>query len=217
MFRNFLSYKKNIILVLTVILFISGLVFLYIPSSKQQIPQGFAPVDVLYHGSTNSDIKVLKPRNNHIRDKEEGPVVFATHSLKLASCYLFCWDDSWVHQGISWKDGNMAEYQVIMVISDKKRFYKEDNGGTIYILPSEGFVFDEHKGLGIYEWTHKSSITPILKIDFNSALTAMEKTGVKVYFVEQKQFQHYLSLSGDEKEQFLSNSKAEKRSEKHIQ
>lgn len=80
---------KNKILVLTVVLLISGLAFLYIPSHKQKIPQGFAPVDVLYHGSTNSNIKVFEPRNNHIRDKEEGPVVFATPSLKLASCYLF--------------------------------------------------------------------------------------------------------------------------------
>lgn len=195
---------RNKILALIGVALISGLAFLYIPLPKQKIPQGFAPVDALYHGSTNSNIRVFEPKNNHIRDKKEGPVVFATPSLKLASCYLFKWEDSWVHQSISWKDENIADYQVIMVISDKQRFHKEDNGGAVYILPSQGFDFDEHKGLGIYEWTHNGSVIPILKIDFSSALTAMEKFGVKVYFVTQDQFQHYLSLPGDAQEQFLS-------------
>jgi hypothetical protein len=194
---------KNRILVLTVVLLISGLAFLYIPPHKQKIPQGFAPVDVLYHGSTNSNIKVFEPRSEHIRDTDEGPVVFATPSLKLASCYLFRWDDSWVHQSISLKDDNIADYQVIMVISDKKRFNKEDKGGSVYLLPSEGFSFEEYKGLGIYEWINKGFVTPNLKIDFPSALVAMETLGVKVYFVEQEQFQHYLSLLGDDKKQFL--------------
>lgn len=96
-------------------------------------------MDVLYHGSANSNIKVFEPRNNHIRDKEEGPVVFATSSLKLASCYLFSWDDSWVHQSISWKDGNIADYQVIMVIADKK--------GSIKKMMEEQFTYCLHKDL----------------------------------------------------------------------
>lgn len=122
-------------------LLISGFIF-FTPFSQQQIIQGFAPVDVLYHSSTNGDIKVFEPRNNDFRDKEEGLMVFATPSLKLASCYLFVWDDSWVHQRLSWKDGKMADYQVSMVISDKKRFDNEGSGGAIYILPSKRFVFD---------------------------------------------------------------------------
>lgn len=201
---------KSKILILIVVVLVSGLAFLYSPFPKQKIPQGFAPVDVLYHGSTNSNIKVFEPRNNHIRDKEEGPVVFATPSLKLASCYLFSWDDSWVHQSISWKDGNIADYQVIMVIADKKRFDKEDDGGAVYILPSQGFDFEEHKGLGIYEWTHNGPVIPILKIDFSSAFAAMQKFGVKIYFVTQDQFQHYLSLPGDTQEQFLLKLRNEK-------
>lgn len=82
-----------------------------------------------------------------------------------------------MNQSISWKDGNIADYEVIMVISDKKRFDDADKGGAVYILPSQGFGFEEHKGLGIYEWTHKGAVTPILKIDFSSALVAMETLG----------------------------------------
>jgi hypothetical protein len=72
---------KSKILILIVVVLVSGLAFLYSPFPKQKIPQGFAPVDVLYHGSTNSNIKVFEPRNNHIRDKEEGPVVFKVGKL----------------------------------------------------------------------------------------------------------------------------------------
>lgn len=50
-------------------------------------------------------------------------------------------------------------------------------------MPSQGFGFEEHKGLGIYEWTRKGSVNPTLKIDFPSALVAMEMLGVQVYFV----------------------------------
>jgi hypothetical protein len=194
---------KSKIVITIIILLISGLAFFHIPFCSREIPQGFAPTDVLYHGSTNANIKLFESRSTHIRDKEEGPVVFATPSLKLASCYLFRWDDSWVHQSISWKDSNKADYQVVMVISDKTKFEREDQGGAIYILPSQGFDFDEHKGLGIYELTHKGTVAPMLKIDFPSALVAMKKLGVKVYFVKQDQFQHYLSLPRNAQEKFL--------------
>lgn len=101
---------------------------------------------------------------------------------------MFTWDDSWVRQSVYFEDGNEKDYQVIMIISDKARFEKEDHGGAIYIVPSQGFVFDENKGLGIYEWTHTVAVTPILEIQFSSALEAMEKHGVKVYFVKKDQF-----------------------------
>ena len=65
---------------------------------------------------------------------------------------------------------------------------RKDNGGAVYILPSQEFDFDEHKGLGIYEWTHNGPVIPILKIDFSSAVAAMQKFGVKIYFVTQDQF-----------------------------
>lgn len=194
--------KKNILTTIFVLL-ISGLTLWYTAFHKQEISLNFIPGDVLYHGSTNTNITVFEPRSNSVRGKKEGPVVFATPSLKLASCYLFHWDDSWVEQSISLKNGNVFNYQITMVISDKTRFKKEDHGGSIYILPPEGFTFNKHTGLKIYEWIHNSSVTPILKMDFSSALLAMEKMGVKVYFIEQEQFQYYLSLPEDLQKEFL--------------
>jgi hypothetical protein len=108
------------------------------------------------------------------------PLIFATPSLQLASCYLFRWDDSWVNQSITTQSNN--DYQVIMVISDKQKFEKLDKGGSIYLLPVANFTFKEGKSLGIYEWTSRQSVQPIIELRFNSALEAMKKFGVQVYF-----------------------------------
>ena len=194
---------KTKITLSALLLLTSALVLFYLPCYNPSLPQGFAPIDVVYHGSTSQNIKLLKPQINHFRDKNEVALIFATPSFRLASCYLFRWDDSWVHQEIAWKDDNKANYQISMVISDKERFIKEDKGGSIYILPATGFEFDD-KGLGIYEWTSKEKIQPFSQINFSSSLEAMQMMGVKVYFVDKDQFQEYLNLSGDEREKFLA-------------
>lgn len=184
------------------LLLTSALMLCYLPCDNPSLPKGFAAIDVLYHGSTSQNIKVLKPQINHFRDKHEGALIFATPSFRLASCYLFSWDDSWVHQEVSYKNHNKANYEVTIVISDKERFIKEDKGGSIYILPAAGFEFDD-KGLGIYEWASKKQVQPLTQINFASSLDAMQKMGVRVYFVDEDQFQEYLDLSGDEREKFL--------------
>lgn len=176
---------------------------LYSIFQDQSFAQVLVPADVLYHGSTNRNIKVFEPRADSVRDKNEGPVVFATPSLKLASCYLFKWDDSWVDQPTPMPDGDKTDYQVVMVISDKSRFKKEDKGGSIYILPAHGFKFDESKGLGIYEGINRAKVTPISQLNFSSGLEAMQQLGVQVHFVSREQFRHYLSLSSEEQKKFL--------------
>ena len=47
------------------------------------------PVDVVFHGTDKKDMTILEPKADHIRDKDEGAVVFATSSVRLASSYLF--------------------------------------------------------------------------------------------------------------------------------
>ena len=195
-------YNK-IKLLCPIILLICTLAAFYFGFNNKLSSHNFAPIDALYHGSVNKDIRILEPRSYHVRDKEEGEVVFATPSLKLASCYVFSWDDSWANQSISWQDGDKTDYQIIMVISDQGRFKKEDSGGSIYILPVAKFKFDKNKGLGIFEWTSKEKVVPFAQINFASALEAMKKSGVKVYFVNKEEFNHYLALPGEEQEKFL--------------
>ena len=169
------------------------------------IDQKCAPIDVLYHGSKNKYVKIFEPRANHTRDLSDGKVIFATPSLKLASCYLFEWDDSWVHQSVSWKQENSG-YEVFMVISDMERLKKIDMGGSVYLLPIESFSFSADRGLGIYEWMSKENIEPLSKIDFFSALDAMKQFKVKVYSLSSEQFKRYLELSGEKQETYLKET-----------
>lgn len=163
----------------------------------------YAHTDVLFYGSMHNEIEVLEPQSKNIRDKNEGPVIFATPSIKLASSFLFRWDDSWVHCCVSTNNLPKNEYRVIMVISDKERFLESDKGGSIYLLPSKNFEFDPLKGLGKYEYTSKEHVKPFAKLYFSSAMEAMKNFGVEVYFVSKKQFSYYLKLSGAEQEDFL--------------
>lgn len=50
-------------------------------------PPKRTPIDVLYHGSINSKIKVLESQQEYVRDLAEGAVIFATPSIKIASPY----------------------------------------------------------------------------------------------------------------------------------
>ena len=154
------------------------------------------PSDVLYHGSVNRDIKALEPNALHVRNANEGPVVFATPSLALASCYTFRWDDSWVHQTVD-------NGKVTMVIGDKERFESQNAGGAIYLVSKDRFSFDRDRGLGIYEWVSKEYILTLFKIECESSFQVMKRFGVKIYFLSPEEFSSYLKLSEQERERYL--------------
>lgn len=160
------------------------------------------PIDILFHGSSNKNINTFKPQSKSVRDKSEGAVIFATPYLRLASCFLFQWDDSWVQLVVDW-DWSSASDNVVMVISDKERFLKEDKGGAIYMLSAKDFSFDPQKGMGVYEWISKEEQAYIHKIQYSSALEAMKKAGVKVYFLTTEKFNEYKSLNMENQRKFL--------------
>ncbi|MBN8827188.1 MAG: hypothetical protein J0H68_00590 [Sphingobacteriia bacterium] len=161
-----------------------------------------APFDVLFHGSNTRKIEVIKPQSHYVRDEKEGAVIFATPSLKLASCFLFRWDDSWVHQFIQSYEEN-KDFDVYLIISDLEKFYKADKGGAIYLLPAKDFYYDENKGLGIYEWTTNIPVVPLDQLNFSSTLKTMQKFGVKIYFLDKKYFKKLPELEGKEKIEFI--------------
>lgn len=182
--------------------FITVLIYVILCISSVNAEQ-LAPVDVLFHGSSHTDITQFNPRAEHVRDSKEGKMIFATPSIKLASCYLIRWDDSWIFQFITSDNQNRNNSEITMVISDRERFNKLDKGGVIYLLPADNFSYDKEKGLGIYEWVSRESVSPVAKLYFVSALQAMKNFGVKIYFVDKKQFRKLLSLSGEKWNNYL--------------
>jgi hypothetical protein len=53
-------------------LFLIVILFLCNASYSSEIPQGFAPIDTIFHGSPTQNIKLLEPRNKSVRDGDEG-------------------------------------------------------------------------------------------------------------------------------------------------
>lgn len=161
------------------------------------------PFDVVFHGSGKKKINVFVPKSVKERGSSEGPVVFASPSLKVASCFLIEWTDSWVTMLVSRNDLDRSHFEVNLVISDADRFIREDTGGSIYLLPSKGFTYKKEIGLGIFEWAKKSTVKPFGQIDFNSSVEAMRKFGVKLHFMNQEQYKYFVSLNGKEQSQLL--------------
>jgi len=138
----------------------------------------------VYHGSANKEISRFEPRAKKVRDREEGPVVFATSDKRMASVFIVGMDDSWGNSGMH----NGIPY---VVISDRDRFTKLDQGGAIYHLPGDTFSADPSKGLGEIELTSPESVEPVHREDHTSALEAMLEHGVQVYFVDKQTYEAY--------------------------
>lgn len=136
----------------------------------------------LYHASANREIKTFEPRAKSVRDPEEGPVIFATPDLALATTFLVSEaNDSWTQIGKI--DGTPC-----MVISDRELFLKCDKGGSIYKFSNDSFTSHPDKGMGDDEWTSREAVTPVEKTDVLSALEAMIENGVQVFFVDEITF-----------------------------
>lgn len=137
---------------------------------------------ILYHASPNKNLLTIEPRNKNVRDKSEGPVVFATHNEVCASLFLVDTNDSWTSKGRV----NGVYYQII---SDRKRFEEADKGGSIYEVSSSNFERKNNSGWQSLEWTSTSPVNPIRKTDYSSGLDTMINKGVQVYFIDKETFE----------------------------
>ncbi len=142
---------------------------------------------VLYHASSNAEIEEFEPRAESVRDKGEGPMVFASPDKAFATCFLVPTDSSWVAIGRYSEPGKKGPWHV--VVSDRERFEELDHGGAIYSLPSDSFSTDPTKGVGATEWTSPVAVRPIAKEVIPSGLQAMLGAGVQVYFVDRETFE----------------------------
>lgn len=147
----------------------------------EDAPQGNEPrperPKKLYHASLNRELSELHPRAESIRDSYEGPQVFATPDMALATIFL-------VPSHIPTKSGTHNGVPYIVIQEDPQAFNRRDKGGAIYELPPDGFGCEPDVGLGEGEWTCPATVKPIGKIEIPSALDAMLEAGVQVYFAD---------------------------------
>ncbi|MBI4158266.1 MAG: hypothetical protein HY505_01420 [Candidatus Yanofskybacteria bacterium] len=143
----------------------------------QKSPERKEKPPFLYHGSPHKDIEAVEPRKEKYRDLEEGELVFATQDLAIATIFM---------TKASRGSGSFGDVPYVYIIEPREEFIKDDNGGHIYVLPSDTFACDPNKGLGVYEWTSKEKVKPVRKIEYSSTLDAMLENGVQVYFMDEE-------------------------------
>ncbi|MDO8686790.1 MAG: hypothetical protein Q7K11_01095 [Candidatus Berkelbacteria bacterium] len=143
------------------------------PEKKERPP-------FLYHGSQHKGLEEVEPRKKTSRDPEEGELVFATQDLAIATIFM-----TKAHRS----SGAFGDVTYVSIIEPREGFIKNDNGGHIYVLPSDTFICDPNKGLGVYEWTSKEKVKPVRKIEYLSTLDAMIENGVQVYFIDEETFE----------------------------
>jgi hypothetical protein len=153
---------------------------------------------ILYHSSSRRNLEIIEPRVNSYRDKDEGPVVFASDDKIFVSCFLTRTSDSWA-QISKYRITNQPTIYV-HCISDEKRFRELDKGGAIYTLPNETFYLDLSKG--DTEWTSKVSVKPIKKEIYESGLNAMIEHGVLVYFCDEEKLKEYKEVASESSKAF---------------
>jgi hypothetical protein len=135
---------------------------------------------LLYHGSPNKCLEVLEPRVSKGSGEQYGKLVYASPDIATSSVFL-------ADVPGRWSLGAFGAVQYALIAVPRDKFIANDKGGSIYVLPSETFETDEHRGLGSKEWASEVPVRAIEKMDFSSALEAMLNYGVQVYFITSDQ------------------------------
>lgn len=151
----------------------------------------------LYHASSNKELKQIVPFRIRHRDKNEGPLVFASTDKQFLTCFLTRIDDSWGQIGRYDSNGQII---YTFCISDKERFMKLDIGGAIYKVSSDDFNLNITQKFE--EWTTKKSVEVLDKKIYDSSLEAMMENDVRVYFCTKEQLEEIRNSVNDLEKSF---------------
>lgn len=144
----------------------------------------------LYHASPDINVEEFEPRNNSPRYNGETNLVFATPHEALAAMFL-------APRDISIEIGIYGHKYVIFIEADEPTFIRKDKGGAIYTLPSQSFKTDTVHGMKEIEWYSEIPVNPLSKIVYKTSIEAMDKFGVKRYFVDSQTMKKIRKDPGD--------------------
>lgn len=138
--------------------------------------------DILYHGSDNKNLFIIKPHNLSVRNSDEGSVIFATPNQAYAYAFSIRPRGRY-RQDISRWTINGVKTPWHITIDDETAFRNTDMGGAVYSVTTEQFILDETFNHGTPEWTTRTAVVPLNKVIFDSSLAAMIEQGLQVHFV----------------------------------
>lgn len=141
---------------------------------------------ILYHASSNKNLKQITPQPTKSNDILIGSYVFATENLLLATMYL-------ANKGVAVMMNPEKENPTIVICSDSDSYIKNDVGGAIYELSSNSFKDTPQKDLSEFEKVSEIPVEPINFTAYSSSLDAIQKAGIKIYFVDEVQFNNLIN------------------------
>ena len=141
----------------------------------------------LYHSSTEKDLRVISPQRTLSKDKYIGDFVFATADPAYSAMYL-------VPKGLKTLMHSSTDDRWIVICSDPEEFRRIDKGGAIYGLSSDGFIKSPQVELGETEMVCRKEAPILDKKVYSTALEALRKQGVAVYFAGESEFQEVLNM-----------------------
>ena len=97
-------------------------------------------------------------------------------------------------EGLNVKLGTLGDIHYY-VCADEKKFREMDMGGSTYLLPPNGF--EPAPKVGANVWVNPNSVIPIGREEISSAIQAMIKAGVRVYFVSEEIFERFRKFPED--------------------
>lgn len=143
--------------------------------------------EFLYRGTPRKDVDLFTPKEK-VNDRL---VVSASSDRTTAIKFVVPIED------IKVKLGTLGDTHYY-VCAEEEKFKEMDIGGSIYLLPSNGF--EPAPEVGTHVWVNPNSVTPIGKEEISSALEAMIRAGVQVYFVSEEIFQRFKKFPEDRPE-----------------
>jgi len=157
--------------------------------NSRKVPDKFKPSQallhphILFHGSPHQDLTMITPHRLDTRGHGH-PIIFASHHIAMASLFML------KHKG-KFACGRLPSGDIFFMTNDKRQCILDDQGGAIYLLPSDSFFCEPYESLGLDEWISYGSVKPLTKFSFPSAIDAMLAMGVKIYFVDDNTYTRY--------------------------
>lgn len=132
---------------------------------------------VLYHASKNNNLVQLDPRTEGEKFADH-PLLFATPYKALAAMFL-------APKGLPLEVSRFGDRYALLVQGDSTEFIANDDGGTIYSIPSDTFETSQELQMPDTEYVSSQTVTPIIREEYTTAIEAMQSLGVSVYFIDE--------------------------------
>lgn len=158
--------------------------------------------DIVFHGSAESGLTEIATSEKTVNGKKQ-QIIFASPSMRFASCFLPEWKDTWCNLFA------LNDDAVYFSTRDREKFLQHAaKPASMYLMQAGDFAHDPITGKDPIEWISRKNCIPLFEIRVESCLEAMRKLGVQFHFVDEKIFEQMRNSEAEEK--FALLEKAEK-------